>query len=61
MTEEKDVTALVVQLLSGNGTPRPIKGNQLSVVVKTYFPDFDPRNSTAAICAISSGNMLLMM
>lgn len=42
MTEEKDVTALVVQLLSGNGTPRPIKGNQLSVVVKTYFPDFDP-------------------
>ena len=44
MTEEKekDVTALIVQLLSGNGTPRPIKGNQLSVVVKTYFPDFDP-------------------
>jgi hypothetical protein len=42
VTEEKDVTALVIQLLSGNGTPRPIKGNQLSVVVKTYFPDFEP-------------------
>lgn len=42
MTEEKEVTALVVQLLSGNGNPRPIKGNQLSVVVRTHFPDFDP-------------------
>lgn len=42
MTEEKAVTALLVQLLSGNGSPRPIKGNQLSVVVRTHFPEFDP-------------------
>lgn len=42
MTDEKAVATLLVQLLSGNGSPRPIKGNQLSVVVKTHFPDFDP-------------------
>jgi hypothetical protein len=42
VTEEKAVTTLLVQLLSSNGSPRPIKGNQLSVVVRTHFPDFDP-------------------
>ena len=42
MSEEKEVTTLLVQLLSSNGSPRPIKGNQLSVVVRTHFPDFNP-------------------
>lgn len=42
MTEEKEVIALVVRLLSNDGSPRPIRGNQLSATVKTFLPDFNP-------------------
>jgi hypothetical protein len=44
VTEEKDVTALVVRLLSNDGHPRPIRGNQLSATVKTFLPDFKPED-----------------
>jgi hypothetical protein len=42
VTEAKDVIALVVRLLSNDGSPRPIRGNQLSATVKTFLPDFKP-------------------
>lgn len=37
---EKDVTTLLVRLLSNNGNPRPFKGNQLSALIKAFLPDF---------------------
>jgi hypothetical protein len=42
VTEEKEVIGLVVRLLSNDGSPRPIRGNQLSATVKTFLPEFNP-------------------
>jgi hypothetical protein len=39
---EKDVAALLVRLLAGNGNPRPIKGSELSVLVRASAHDFAP-------------------
>ena len=40
MPTEKEVTSLLVRLLSGS--QRPLKGSELSVLVRTSLPEFDP-------------------
>jgi hypothetical protein len=44
VTDEKEVISLVVRLLSNDGNPRPIRGNQLSATVTTFLPDFKAEN-----------------
>jgi len=60
MLTEQEVTSLLVRLLSGS--QRPLKGSELSVLVRTSLPDFDPakfgcRNLREFIHRFASGDV----